>query len=312
MERVRTIEYRCSYDNSLQKAKSFIASGAEARPLLVALHTWSYTFEQECTAYARYCTENNWNFIFPDFRGPNWLPLACGSEAVVADIVDAVSYMKSVSPVDNDRVYLMGGSGGGHASLLLAARYPELWTAVSAWCPIYDVAAWHKECRDSGRSYADHIESACGGDPSADEKIYAEAYKRSSKAYIGGASRVLLDISTGIHDGHTGSVPVSHTLNAFNALAKPEDRIPEEDIAFITREQQIPEKYGVPEKDLSFGEKEVLLRRQSNLARVTIFEGGHNILTGPGLAWLAKQNRRKAPDWSSGGAGECGGQELGK
>ena len=35
---------------------------------------------------------------------------------VVSDIADAVAYMKRAALVDEDRVYLIGGSGGGHAS----------------------------------------------------------------------------------------------------------------------------------------------------------------------------------------------------
>ena len=62
-------------------------------------------------------------------------------------------------------IYIIGGSGGGHAALLLAARYPELWTAVSAWCPISDIAAWHKQCQDRALRYAKDIEQICGGDP---------------------------------------------------------------------------------------------------------------------------------------------------
>ncbi|MBR7104658.1 MAG: prolyl oligopeptidase family serine peptidase [Lentisphaeria bacterium] len=312
MERIKTIEYRCSWDNSMQKAKCFIAPGTEPRPLLVALHTWSFTYEQDCSAYAAYCLKNNWNFIFPDFRGPNWTPEACGSDAVVEDIADAVAYMKQAALVDNDRVYLLGGSGGGHASLLLAARRPELWTAVSAWCAISDVALWHDQCAAAGRGYAEHIEKACGGNPAEDEKARAEAQRRSPVTHLGNASRCLLDISTGIHDGHTGSVPVNQTLNAFNILAKPEDKISAEDIAFITENQQFPAHYPAPVQDPSFGKNTVLFRRQSNLTRVTIFEGGHDCLPVPGLDWLSRQNRRQAPDWSEGKASASEAFELGK
>ena len=318
MERIKTISYFCSTDKSMQKAKCFVAEGSEVRPLLVALHTWSYTFEQDCTAYAQFCLENNWNFIFPDFRGPNWTPDACGSDKVVEDIADAVAYMKQAAPVDEKRVYLIGGSGGGHCSLLLAARPPELWTAVSAWCAISDIAAWHDQSVRLERTYYEHIRSACGGNPAENEAAKAEAVKRSPLTYLGNASRVVLDISTGIHDGHTfagrsGSVPVSQTLNAYNVLAKEEDKISAEDIVFITENQQIPEKFGKPEVDPSFGEKNaVLFRRQSNLTRVTLFEGGHDCLTGPGLNWLARQVRDQAPDWSVGKVSESGAFELGK
>ena len=317
MERIKTISYFCSIDKSMQKAKCFVAEGSECRPLLVALHTWSYTYEQDCTAYAEFCLKNNWNFIFPDFRGPNWLPDACGSDKVVEDIADAVAYMKKAAAVDEKRVYLMGGSGGGHCSLLLASRHPELWTAVSAWCAISDIAAWHDESVRLERGYYEHIRSACGGDPSVDAAAKEDALKRSPVTYLGSASRVVLDISTGIHDGHifagrNGSVPVSQTLNAFNILAKPEDKISAEDIAFMTETQQIPEKFGKPEADPSFGENTVLFRRQSNLARVTLFEGGHDCLPGPGLNWLARQVRDQAPDWTVGQAAGSGSFELGQ
>jgi len=317
MDRIRTIDYHCSFDNSLQKAKCFIAGGNELRPLLVALHTWSYTYEQDCTGYARYCLDNNWNFIFPHFRGPNWTPPACGSDAVVADIADAVAYMKHAAIVDNDRVYLIGGSGGGHCSLLMASRRPDLWTAVSAWCAISDVAAWHDQCVERERGYAEHIEKACGGDPSKDASAREEALKRSPLTYMGSASRVLLDISTGIHDGHdfagrNGSVPVSQSFNAFNALANPADRISPEDVDFITKEQKIPEKFGPPEADPAFAKNPVLFRRQSNLARITIFEGGHDCLPDAGLEWLARQHRKKAPDWTKGKPAAGGKMELGQ
>ena len=317
MDRIRTIDYHCSFDDSMQKAKCFIAGGNGPRPLLVALHTWSYTCDQDCTGYAQYCLDNNWNFIFPDFRGPNWTPQACGSDAVVADIADAVAYMKHAAIVDDDRVYLIGGSGGGHCSLLMASRRPDLWTAVSAWCAISDVAAWHDQCVEREHGYAEHIEKACGGDPSKDASAREEAVKRSPLTWMGGASRVLLDISTGIHDGHdfagrNGSVPVSHTLNAFNALANPADRISPEDVDFITKEQKIPEKFGVPAADPAFAKHPVLFRRQSNLTRVTIFEGGHDCLPDAGLEWLARQSRKKAPDWSEGRPASGGKMELGK
>ena len=94
---------------------------------------------------------------------------------------------------------------------------------------------------------------------------------------------------------------------------KEDDKISAEDIEFITANQQIPEKFGKPETDPSFGEKNaVLFRRQSNLARVTLFEGGHDCLTGPGLNWLARQVRDQAPDWSVGKVSESGAFELGK
>ncbi len=279
----------------LQKARS-----NEPRPLLVALHTWSFD-HLSCSwePYRSCCEKLDWHLIYPAFRGANNKPEACGSELVVADIVSALEYAKSVCNVSEQQVYLAGGSGGGHASLLTAGKHPELWTAVSSWCPISDIAAWHRECENHCRNYHDHIEAVCGGDPQTCPEAHNEAVKRSPATYLpSAAGKVVIDISTGIHDGHTGSVPVSHAFRAYNLLCSPQDRFAESDIDFIVKNETIPEhlKYD-GETEPSFGEKTILLRRVSGCVRLTIFEGGHNILPAAACAWLANQQKPLTPDW---------------
>ena len=298
----KVMDYPCTIDNSKQKAIVYLAKGKSPRPLLVALHTWGGTYQQSCWNYAQYCVKNNWNFIFPHFRGQNWNPDGCGSDKAVQDIVDAVAYMKKAGKVDEKRVYLIGGSGGGHATLLLAGRHPELWTAVSAWCPISDIAAWHNESTTVNprykNSYAKHIERACGGNPQKDPKAKAQAAKRSPLTYLARAAKLKVDINAGIHDGYKGSVLTSHSLNAFNVLADKKDQLSKEEINSIVRDRKVPAKFGKPETDPVFGRASVLFRRQSNLVRVTIFNGGHTILAAAGLDWLARQSRDKKVDWS--------------
>ena len=296
MERIKTISYFCSIDKSMQKAKCFVAEGESPRPLLVALHTWSYTYEQDCTAYAKFCLENNWNFIFPDFRGPNWTADACGSDKVVEDIADAVAYMKCAANVDNSRVYLMGGSGGGHCSLLLASRHPELWTAVSAWCPISDLKKW---CTFHGnKSYGAQIIRNLKGDPRSNEAAARDAARRSPVTWLANAKNVAVDIGTGIHDGHTGSVPISEAFNAYNCVAAPADKVAEKDIDFMVKNEKAPA--GTPEfKDPGYGKRKIHYRKTSGNVRITIFEGGHHILSAYGVAWLLKQKKGQKAVWQS-------------
>jgi len=296
---VKTVKYKCTADDSMQSAMFYAPKTDKPAPLLVALHTWSGGYAQGGSAgYAKWCTKKNWAFIHPHFRGPNWTPAAMGSELVVQDIKDAVEYAKKHANVDTKRIYLVGGSGGGYASLLMAGRTPEIWAGVSAWCPISDLKKWHAECKKAGRGYYKHIEKACQGVPGKDPKADEECKKRSAITYLKNAKKVNLDISTGIHDGHTGSVPTSQTLEAFNEVAAPADKISAEDIAFFIKEQKTPEKL----KKESGGKlegRDIHFRRTSGNVRVTIFEGGHNILHNPALNWLEYQQKDEPAVWDT-------------
>ena len=110
LDAFREIDYVCSGDHSRQGAMVLGAAGEAPRPLLVALHTWSFDFRHpSARGFAERCAERNWHLIFPNFRGPNNHPEGCGSELAVSDIVDAVRYMCERFPVDESRVYLTGG-----------------------------------------------------------------------------------------------------------------------------------------------------------------------------------------------------------
>ena len=135
-------------------------------PLLVGLHTWSGGYDQAggSAVFARWCQQEGWAFIHPHFRGPNWTKEAMGSDLVVADILAAVEFAKKTTGIDENRIYCIGVSGGGHAALLMAGRSPDVWAGISAWCGISDIAAWHRECSSHRRfrKYAGHIEKALG------------------------------------------------------------------------------------------------------------------------------------------------------
>lgn len=295
------ITYRSKFDRSLQPAYICRAEGETSRPLLVALHTWSYSCEADCSVFYDLCKERNWNMIFPDFRGPNCTPEACGSDLVVSDLEDAVEYMCSECSADRSAVYLVGGSGGGHCALLLAGRRPDLWTAVSSWCPISDIALWHQQSKLRNSGYAEHIESACGGDPAESETALREARLRSPLTWLkNAAGRLPVDISTGIHDGHTGSVPVGQAIRAFNTLAAENDRISEDDIAFIEETESVPEHLKAKEQDPAFGSRTIHLRKTSGMVRLTLFEGGHEAFPAVAAEWLARQTAGAPADWTPG------------
>ncbi|MCA9249249.1 MAG: prolyl oligopeptidase family serine peptidase [Planctomycetales bacterium] len=287
VERAQEIRYTSAADGSRQPAMYHAPRGSLPVPLLVGLHTWSGDYKQQSLRPIElWCIENGWAYIHPNFRGPNVRPEATGSELAVADIVSAVEYAKAETKIDEKAVYLVGASGGGYAALLMAGRHPEIWAGVSAWVPISDLRTWYSECKQANRKYYRNIAASCGGAPGESAEVDRQYQLRSPLTYLDNARGVELHIQAGIHDGHTGSVPVSHSLRAFNAVAAAEDRIAASDIATFVEKQAVPAHLQQQLVDPTFGEKRPLFRRRSGNATITIFEGGHEQVDSAVVAWL--------------------------
>jgi len=294
LKQLKNIQYSSSADNSKQPATIYAPpESKKPAPLLVVLHTWSENgnnFHLNRYRVHEWCIKHGWALIAPYFRGANNNPDACGSELVVKDIRSAVKFMKDNHKIDASRIYLLGTSGGGHAALLMAGRAPEIWAGVSSWVPISDLAAWHGESTARKSKYAKMIERCCGGPPGKNAAVDQQYRLRSPATHLQHAAGVSLDINAGIHDGHKGSVPISHSLNAFNIVAVKSDRIAEKDIRFMTSKAKVPAHLNQPDlEDQTYGKNKPLFRRQSGAARITLFEGGHELLPRPALTWLAKQ-----------------------
>ena len=270
---------------------SFDPAG-EKRPLVVSLHSWSGDWTQRQKDLEQGALDRGWIYLFPDFRGANDDPVACGSEAAQQDILAAVEWAKQQYPVDPEKIYLTGGSGGGHMTLLMAARHPDVWTAASAWVPISDLAAWYG--KHAEERYGEMMRACTGGAPGDSAAVDEEYRKRSPLTWFGEAAKDLppLDIAAGVRDGHEGSVPIRHSLEAFNAIA---DALGLEGVS----EQEIEQLSAGPEarlaapqdsdqvEDPAFG-RAIYLRRQAGTTRVTIFEGGHETIASGQLDWLAR------------------------
>jgi pimeloyl-ACP methyl ester carboxylesterase len=290
---VQEVSIHSTADGSIQPALFWEAPGQEERPLLVALHSWSGDHRQTTgIAYATRCLERRWHFLHPNFRGVNQCPAATCSDMAVTDILDAVEFARHHARVDSRRIYLVGVSGGGMAALQVLAKAPALWAGVSAWAPISDLAAWHAETKARSLYYTRQIEASCGGPPGASAAVDFQYWNRSPIHFLARASGVPLDLNAGIRDGHEGSVPISHSLHAFNVLAHPSDRLPESAIADVVKDAQVPQSLRSEHRDPFYGANTVLFRRESGSVRITLFDGGHEIVHDAALAWLEKQGRQ--------------------
>lgn len=298
---LREVEITSSVDGTTQVVMVWVPDTDKPTPLLVALHTWSGDFRQANPRdqFWGEAKARGWAFIHPDFRGPSNTPHGCASELAIVDVLDAVTYAKQHANIDDTRIYLVGSSGGGHMALQMVGAAPEVWAGVSAWVPITDLAAWHAFHTRDGTSgkYARHIEAACGGPPGASAAVDAQYRDRSPIHHLSNAAGLPVDINAGIYDGHRGSVPIDHSLRAFNVLAEanghPEMRLSAEEMAHLVEHATIPPGWAetLPDDAAQPRRYAVLLRRTAGPARLTLFDGGHTQDPAPAVAWLAAQRR---------------------
>lgn len=315
------VEVRSTADGTMQPCWFWAPenSKSEPVPLLVGLHTWSFDVHRDKHIHSlqREARRLGWAMVGPNFRGPNSTPQGCGSDLAVQDIVDAVEYAKAKVKIDSSRIYITGGSGGGHMALLMAGRHPEIWAGCAAFCPITDLARWHGESMEKhpgrGARYSKMMESACGGSPADKKDEYAH---RSPLTWLRKAKEVGVPIyvATGIHDGWTGSVPVGHAIRAFNALCRPADVVSEDDIRFIETEQKMPESIKSESVVDPFypAKMRIHFRRTSGNVRLTLFEGGHSMNFPAGLDFLSRQRKGQPADWKLPAKGKGKAEELSK
>lgn len=215
-------------------------------PLLVGIHTWSADYRQMVPQFAPLCARYGWLMVLPHFRGPNLSDNphageAGGSLFAQHDVLDAVRAVQATQPVDTERLYLLGGSGGGHMSLLMAGKHPDLWAGVSAWCPVSDLRDWHAQ----GNTYAPHIEAVCGGAPGASEAVDFEYLRRSPRTFLTNAAHTAVQIAHGDKDPtiwvtqtwRTYEVlrPLPHRVE-FRSWSGGHDLLPDEGFAWLSRQ----------------------------------------------------------------------------
>jgi lysophospholipase L1-like esterase/pimeloyl-ACP methyl ester carboxylesterase len=280
------VEIKSTADGKIQYAVFCKTMQEKLQPLIVSLHTWSGDYLQEDPLAAEVGL-HDWNYIHPDFRGPNNNPEACGSDLVISDIDDAIRFAIENGNVDTSEVHIIGVSGGGYAAMLafMKLRFPA--KSFSAWAGISNLEDWYFESKGRGQRYAKDLEGVTTGGNSFDA---AEARKRSP---------VLMDfrhelrkdatlrIYTGIHDGYTGSVPVTHSINMFNKLLK--DMYPENSAEHVSDSLKLvllEKRMNPAGTQGNLGDRKIHLQRWLPNLSLSIFEGGHEMLVPQALALL--------------------------
>ncbi len=297
-------------DGTLQKAY-FRPASASNRPLAVVLHTWSNDYTQRQHSLAEETAARNWNYIHPDFRGQNVQPEGCCSEKALSDIDAAIAFALRETHANPDSVHILGASGGGYATLCHFMKGAQSAASYSAWVPISDLTAWYAESRGRGNKYAGEI-LACTD--SGDILDVEKARSRSPMFMpmpMGKLQHATLNIFAGIHDGYTGSVPITQSLRFYNRVLETHGvpdakQVSDAEMEYLLRTRTSPDKAAPAD---SIGSRPVLFQRSRRNIRVAIFEGGHEMVDEAALAqidWHKRQPRIIMTIGDSNGASEDG------
>lgn len=287
----RNVEIPSSTDGKIQKAFIYTSRSQQKKPLIVSLHTWSGDYTQE-DPLAREILARDWNYIHPDSRGANKTFESMGSNLVVSDIDDAIQFALKNTNADPEDVHIIGVSGGGMATLTayMNLRYPV--KSFSAWAPISDLEAWYWESVGRKQKYAADIINALSKDSvlNKEEAIRRSPLYQKFPRKLRKGSRLF--IYEGIHDGYTGSVPITHSINMYNRLlseikykvfnseeisrksATDKDMVSDEEIINLLTKRINPEG---DKKKVIFG-RSIYLSREFENIQLTVFEGGHEQL----------------------------------
>lgn len=200
---------KSTLDGTMQPSLFYKSESEEKRPLLVGLHTWSFDRFNQIENMLPYAEKNDFNLLLPEFRGPNLktnegCTYACGSAYAKQDIIDAIDYLIKEENIDDDNIFLLGASGGGHMALLTAGLHPEYFKAVGAFVPIADLKKWAEQ----NSYYSEHIYACCNGSEE-------ELKKRSPISFTDTLARAKLKIFHGKFDP---VVPVSQTIELYNKI----------------------------------------------------------------------------------------------
>ena len=189
------------------------------------------------------------------------------------------------------RVYLVGVSGGGHMAYCLlrwpAAR-PTGGPQSRPGCRSRDLAAWHAECRAAGRPYADDLERS----------VRRRARRQPGRRCA--ISRPLAPHLSSSRHPHASRHQRRHPRRPHRGACRSATRCgrstpwPRRKIGSAMRTSPTLSSRPPCRPDLQgewldplYGDKRVLFRRASGNARVTIFDGGHEIIYEAALSWLA-------------------------
>lgn len=211
-----------AFDSASANGETYLMkTNGTPNKIILYLHSWSGDLSQ-VTLYSDLANIRDSILVAPNFGGPNNTAGALGSQDStdrIARVVQEVRYKTKLS-----RVYLVGPSGGGMASLLLLGRYPDLVYRASIWVPIFDLASLY--ATTSNQDLKNDMITVLGSPPTgADDPRYLARSPRSCLQNFNGRATVF--VNTGKNDTE---VPKA---NGENACSMMQTACPGSDIRYV-------------------------------------------------------------------------------
>ncbi len=274
------IDIKSPIDGHSQKAYFFKTTSSEPQPLIVSLHTWSNDYTQYDSINVL-SVDRGFNYIHPNFRGANNHKDACCSDLVIADIDASIDYALNHANVDTSRIFVIGVSGGGYATLAMFMKSRHRIKKFSSWVPLVDLIKWYEESKIRKLKYSEDIlactESAGG---MLNRKLALEKSPIYWETPLEKLRHSRLEIYAGVYDGMmgNGSIPITHSINFYNKLLK--DLKEKDSSKYVSNTEKLALlEHRKPLSDYgSIAGRAVILVKESNNIRLTLFEGGHEIL----------------------------------
>ncbi len=272
------VKIKSPIDGKIEKAYFFATNSKVPKPLIVSLHTWWADYK-EYDPISELAKKHNINYIHPNFRGSNSTPDSCGSDLVIADIDASIDYALKNANIDSSKIYVVGFSGGGLATLAMYLKSKHHIAKFSAWASVTDLLAFYNESRIRNKDFVKGI-LLCTN--SINNKINkANAKKKSPLFWDVPKNKVKsskLSLFAGIYDGIQGSVPITHSINFYNkiinemGLTDANSFVSFEERSKIMETRQALGNYGKIEN------REVFLEKKHKNIKLVIFKGKHEIL----------------------------------
>ncbi len=262
-------------EETYQAAYFLKAPNGPPQPLVVSLHSWSADYTQ-FDALAPLVENEGWNYIHPDFQGPNSTTEACLSEMALNDIDNAIQYAINYGNVDLKNIFVVGTSGGGYATLGAYLKTRHHVRAFLAWSPISDLYSWFYQVSYHNPKYSKDILTCTG---SLGESLNETKAKQRSPLFWTIPEKLpqRLEIYSGLDDGYSGAVPISQSISFYNRIAEKlgyyTNIVTSHDIIrLLTR--------GIDRNTFvgSLGERGIFYKQDITSLSLVIFNGGHEML----------------------------------